>query len=242
MDNESINALIGAQEVPISNNLPVDSLFTTRLQLIHDTSKVRKEWKAENGPKPEAGDFLVGPPGAKLIGREFDAVSIFWRDHALQTRADEVTMESFDCPVRGMPPKNQDQEIFRMIEASKRSGDKKVQSRIGKDLMLWIPSEQKIVVYFLANTASREAVNACVYDKEAKKYKFGYHVHFKSRETPPSSSGYQWWLPEIEVVGLPTAEMLPPQEILEDEFKKFIQPVPKGSGRVDNSGVDGRPR
>ena len=239
---DSINALIGAQEVPISNNLPVDSPFTTRLQLVHDTSKVRKEWKAENGPKPEAGDFLVGPPGAKLIGREFDALSIFWRDHALQTRGDEVTLESFDCPPRGMPPKTSDQEVFRRIEEMKRSGDKKFQSRIGKDLMLWIPAEQKIVVYFLANTAAREAGNACIFNKETKTYKFGFHVHFKSRETPPSSNGYQWWLPEIEIIGLPTAEMLPPTEVLKDEFQKFIQPTPKGAGRVDNSGVDGRPR
>ena len=226
-------------DMNVSDNVSTDQPFTPRIQLIHSTSKIIKEWNNADGKRPEAGEFLLGPPGQKLIGRTLNAVSLMWRDHALQVKGNEVTLESFDCPKPGHPAKNQDQEIFNKIIASKRSGDKKVQNRVGKDVLFWLPDYGVYAIYFFANTATKEAGN-CVIKVEGQP-KFGRFCIFTSYETPPSSSGFQWWLPEIENEMIPDGTVLPPQDQVIKEIQAFVSPSPKGEGRT-SEGVDGRPR
>lgn len=231
MENNPLVKLEQSVPSTISNNTSTDPLFTTRLQLLQNLSTVITGWKAEENQgieKPEPGEFWIGPPGGQSMGRDFQAICISWRDHALQLRGGDTSFESYQSPPKGVPPKNADEEIFIKISSQpKTTKDGKIQvtNMWGKDVLFWIPSLSKFAVMFFHSTARPAAANAFA----ARGKLLTLHSQFVETQS------FSWYTPEIQVYAKtiePGSIALPRDADLKEEMTKFLNPIPRGDGRV----------
>lgn len=255
-DNNPLAALQEGIVGTVSNEVPIESGFIPRLQLLAALSKIRKEWDKEKGPKPEEGTFCAGPPGFIYLGNKFKMVPLAWRDHALRTQADEVMLESFNAPALGSLPKTPEEQVFNDIKlaaAAKSEEDKKknVQNRVGKDVLCWIPMQTIkdnpysamvkgiYAVYYLAGTALPEADNF--------KLHFFKKIVVRPRLINNPKTGFSWHVPEVDRDGdgILEPEDLPDMNVTKEEMTKFANPTAKGKDLPKPeaaAGVDGRAR
>lgn len=232
------------QSVPttVSNNASTEAMFTSRLQLLQSMSEVIKGWKAEDHQeveKPSAGEFWLGPPGGQSLSREFRAICISWRDHALRLKANEAELESYCAPTKGFPPKNDEESIFNKISSSpkqQKDGAKLITNMWGKDILVWVPFDQttgKFAIYFMHSTARPEAVNA--FNNRGKLLIL--------RSQLVETASFSWYTPEIRVYPHPIevgSIKLPTEEEVREELTKFLNPIPRGEGRT--TVIDGQVR
>ena len=231
------------QSVPstVSNNASTEPLFTTRLQLLQNLSTTITGWKAEDNPginKPEPGEFWLGPPGGQCLKKEFHAICISWRDHALQLRNSETVCESYISPPKGVPPKNVDEQIFAKVSGlPKQSKDEKgrpLTNMWGKDVLFWVPDYQKFAIMFFHSTARPCAANAFV----AR----GKLLVVRSQFVETQS--FSWYTPEIAVYSKAIEAgsiKLPNEAEVKEEMTKFLNPNPRGEGR-ESTTEEGRVR
>lgn len=250
-DPAALAALSQGISGTVSNNVATEAAFTPRLQLLHPQSKVRVDWDKEQGPKPEEGNFWVGPPGGFFLGKSFRCIPLAWRDHALQTEGDTVTLESFNAPAFGSLPKTPEEETFAKIRsaAAKKDSKSKIQNRIGKDILLWIPKQTqadprwpglpagKFVIYFLAGTAVPEAENFRAFFFKA--------TSVRAKEV--NGRSFTWYVPEVALEGDGSleAEEAPDMSACKEEMQKFANPLAKGKDTPapeGAAGVDGHSR
>ena len=240
----------------VSDNVSIESRFTPRLQLLAALSKIRTQWNKDQGPKPEEGNFALGPPGFIFLSNQFFCVPLAWRDHALRTKGDDVLLESYNSPALGCLPKTPEEQVFndiKMAAAAKSEADKKanIQNRTGKDVLVWVPqqaiqnspypqmSKGVYGAYFLAGTATPEAENF--------KVNFFKKVRVRSRQIDNRKTGFTWFVPEVELQdgGILEQEEMPNMVITKEEMTKFANPTAKGSDLPQATaapGVDGRAR
>ena len=247
-NQSALASLSGQVQGTVSNNVSTEAAFTPRLQLIHGLSGVRTQWNKDSGPKPDEGNFCVGPPGFFFMGQKFFCVPLAQRDHALETKDDNVLLESFNAPGVGQMPANDAESVFLQIKSKMGTKEKGIQRRVGKDVLLWVtPQAQadprwpgltgsgKFAVYYLAGTAVPEAENF--------KRNFNRKVLVRSHQITTS---FTWYVPEVDLHedGSLDPSELPDLNIARDELTKFMNPVAKGDNMPKQTaeGVDGRAR
>ena len=224
----------------VSNESSTESVFAPRLQLVNKQSKVMDNWKAEDGPAPKPGEYTLGK---QVLGKPVVAIPITYRDHALQTKNfSEVSLESYKAPPKGMAPKDKDEEIFARIANAKKTENPDPKTQLtnmwGKDVLFWLPQQQKWAIMFFHSTARPASQDA--YNNRGKL------CLLKSDFIETKS--FSWWTPVVQVSPAPSdpkevdllRHSLPSTEALNDERTKFYNPIPNGEGR--ESVVDGRPR
>lgn len=240
MDNNPLVKLEQSVPSTVSNNTSTDALFTTRLQLLQNLSQVITGWKAEENQgvtKPEPGEFWMGPPGGQSMGRDFQAICISWRDHALQLKGGETRFESYQAPPKGVPSKNVDEEIFSKISSlpkSQMEGKVQITNMWGKDVLFWVPTVSKFAIMFFHSTARPSAANAFA----ARGKLLTLHSQFVETQS------FSWYTPEIQVYSKavdPGSVALPSEANVKDEMTKFLNPIPRGEGRTSIT-EDGRVR
>lgn len=221
-----------------TENSPAEKPFLPRLQILYANSDVISTWDANNDvPKPQPGTFWLGPPGGETLGTSFIGIPCAIRDHALQLKNGEVSLESFRRSSGTTPPKDKDESIFNQIENAPKQQDKKI-NRWGYDALIWIPAAKSFAIIFLHSTARPVG-------KDCRTHK-GQFCRFRVY-TPPSNN-YVWYIPEITPIKQidqldPSKDTFLPQDnLLQQELVKFKNPVARGEGRENETGVDGRPR
>lgn len=223
-------------------NVDTSPLFTTRLQIISGQSKVKVDWNKDKGEPPVDGTIWFGPPGGKDLGIEIIVIPIAVRDHALQMKAGNVSLESFKAPPKIRPPQGIDEEIFRKIENNLKSKTKGIINYTGNDVLFWVIASityrepiEKFGIFFFRNTAIPEVANC--------KLNFGKICRLFSDKIV--TANFTWYNPYIECLKSPKGEIpnysIPDEFKLKEELERFWNPTPQGEGRevVD---PEGRPR
>lgn len=241
MNLNAINAIQGTA----GENVPPAAQWTQGIQIVYNNSTILDDWDEKvDGPKPAVGEFWLGQKNGKPLGKVFVAVPIAIRDHALQTKGGETTAESFNgckCCASTQrstsPPTNEEEKIFHSIASAPKQQDKKL-NRWGSDVLLWIP-EHKLFAQIFLHSTNRQCIGA---------YQANFGKFCKIKSYTPPSSQYTWYLAECRpVMDVSTLDpqketFLPTEEATVEEVTKFKNPTPRGEGRTNSSGVDGRPR
>ena len=227
------NELVNMSDIPssVSANAPTELPFTPRLQILHSLGKVIKEYQGDKANKPDEGDFWFGPPGGINLKRQFVAVPLSVRDHALSVDNSSTLAESYDCPQKGSPPKNPNQETFdRIMKSPKqmKEGNKSIFNYWGQDIFFWLPRQENFdspnfAIYFFHSTARPVA-------EQTMNHK-GKLILMKSGVA--KSSQFSWPTPEVYAGPLvetdnPNFQCLKDSNFLvtvKEEVTKFLNPI-----------------
>lgn len=230
---------------------PTDALFTGRMQLVQPMSKVLNSKDAKG--KCSAGDFVFGPPGFHNFGIETYIIPIAKRAHALRLDGkDAVIGESFDCPAKGSPPTNKQQEVFSSIMGSPKSrkeNNKKVETNMwGNDILFYSPLIGKWMNYFFHSTArpaSEDAFNlrgtvahltqSFVETSQGSWYTphvSGVEMTIIAEHKNDDGSGEM----KVSVDGKELRLSFPSPAATKEEIQKFFNPKPQGEETTTDSG------
>lgn len=252
----NLNA-INKVEGTVGQALPPAQQWTPAIQIIYGSlSTLLKGWnEAEDGKKPDSGEFWMGQKNGTNLGKAFIAVPIAHRDHALSrnTKGGEILEESFSgCPQCmseqkiSVPhsPQTEEQKVFHNVASAAKqinlpNNKGTILNNWGSDVLLWVPKVKSFATIFLHST-NRQCVKQYV-DNEGK--------FVKVRSYSPPSAQFTWYLAEARPVADvstldPSSEtFLPAESAMVDEVTKFRNPSPRSKDdQTNNSGVDGRPR
>ena len=253
-DMKAIDELANAVEGTVgAGQVKDDTTFQGRIQLVQPLSKVLKAKDC----KCAAGDFVFGPPGFVNLGTETFLVPVVKRAHALQLKNNnEVSAESFDCPVEGSPPTNAQQEIFNKImlaPKSQKEGKDNLTNMWGNDVLFWSPIVGKFMTYFFHSTARPASKDA--FNLRGTLVKLGQdYVEGKlgswytpvvssagftadTARTVTNSDGSQVMFGQVD--GKDFTFPFPSPTAIKAEIEKFKNPQPQGQ---ETNAPDGRPR
>jgi hypothetical protein len=252
MSNLPVN-LDKFSEIPgtVGSALPPAQLWTPTLQIIYGLSQLLKNWTAEDGPKPEPGDFWLGQKNGTNLGKSFITIPIAHRDHALSRnlKSGEVLGESYNgCPQcmseekvsTPHSPETEEQKVFHQIANDPKQVNTPkgtILNNWGSDVLLWIPKLKTFTTMFLHST-NRQCIKTQYVPNEGK--------FCKVRAYSPPSSQFTWYLAEcrevkdVSTLDPSTETFLPTETAMFDEVTKFKNPAPRI--KEEATGVDGRPR
>ena len=186
-----------------------------RLQLI-----TAKSGHASSGAFPVNHWALISGKKMTDLGAQIDVVVLAERPMAMDTSGEELIV----CHEMKMDEANEPTGEFARIMAEESVQDSGCM--YGPEFLLWIPQTQQFVTYFMGSKSARvEAPNL-----SAKLYNSA-----TLNSVDAKSGKWQWRAPEVfECTAANLA--LPPQDKMESEVKKFLNPTTAEVERVDEAG------
>lgn len=245
MSNEVIKLdKISAIQGTVGASIPHTQAWLNSVQVLYPGSRIITTWTKEDGSIPPVGEFWYGNKNGTLLGKSFIAIPITFRDHALQMKGSEVTLESYKrLPQRADEfspfPVNasQEEKDFHAIEIAPKQ-DGKFLNRWGNDVLLWIP-QLKVFATLYLHSANRSCTDG--YANNLGKF-------CKLKVYTPPSAQQTYYLMECRPVADistldPAKEIwVPTDEAMVEEVTKFKNPSPRNSNNNMGTGIDGRPR
>lgn len=153
----------------------------------------------------EVGFYYIEGDKTEALGKSFDAIVLAWRPTAMQIIGDDVKFTHDDKS-----------ELFAKIKELQASKDQEIRkgNMWGPEFLLWLPSKETFVPYFLGNASARYVTNGFV-------NKLGKSATIVCQFV--EKGDYSWHAPKITDCENPI-DVIPEDEAVKEAINTFNNP------------------